>query len=204
MQSQGKLLILEGLSRTGKTSVAKQLESEGWINLSIPNKTLFQYHKIHIPAIYQGMHIAIMETAKRFLRNGKNVCLDRSFVSELAYSKVFNRQTLMDPEGAIEELNDLNMTMVLFDVSHKNYIDRIPHEAKIYSKEIFDTMRNEFDIAFSFSSYAHNRNNSNNTYLTIDTNLVSIKDSINFIKEKLNEKNSNSNRELRAHRLGSG
>ncbi len=94
------LIILEGLDRVGKTSVAQLFESKG-------------YELIHMSAPPKG------QTADLFLEEmmeiissaaHRDVVLDRSYYGETIWSKVYGRESLIDDQG-IEVLQELEATV---------------------------------------------------------------------------------------------
>jgi hypothetical protein len=97
------LIVLEGLDRTGKTTVAQYYESLG-------------YELIHMSAPPKGM------TADQYLQemvdlvssaSTKNIVLDRSHYGELVWSSVYGRSPLISEEdlSTLREIEDVVGTM---------------------------------------------------------------------------------------------
>lgn len=83
------LIILEGLDRTGKTTVAKYFESKGYelIHMSAPSKNM-------TPDSFLQEMIDIVSSAAT-----KDICLDRSYYGECCvWPEVYGRKTLLSPE----------------------------------------------------------------------------------------------------------
>ncbi len=90
------LIVIEGVDRTGKSSVANDFESKGFkvIHMSAPPKDTN-------PDFYlQEMIDVVMEAATN------NILLDRSYYGELIWSKVYNRESLLSKQD-IEMLREL-------------------------------------------------------------------------------------------------
>jgi hypothetical protein len=92
------LIILEGLDRVGKSSVAQMFESQG-------------YKYVHMSAPPKG------QTADLFLDEmveltasaaAQDIVLDRSYYGETIWSKIYNREPLIDELGleVLRELED--------------------------------------------------------------------------------------------------
>lgn len=94
------LIILEGLDRTGKSSVAAYFQAKG-------------YELIHQSAPPKGM------TADNFLEeqirlvssaSTKNIVLDRSYYGELVWPQVYGRDSLLTEDG-LEVLRELEQSV---------------------------------------------------------------------------------------------
>ena len=94
------LIILEGLDRTGKTSVAEMFEKQGFevIHISAPAKGMTSDQ-------YIGEWVDLLTSIQ-----GKNVVLDRSEYGEVVWPHVYGRQPLLNDE-AIEILREIETNM---------------------------------------------------------------------------------------------
>jgi hypothetical protein len=90
------LIILEGLDRTGKSSVAAHFEAKGFelIHQSAPPKgqTADMYLEEQVQLISSAAH--------------KDIVLDRSYYGELVWPQVYGRESLLSEEG-LETLREL-------------------------------------------------------------------------------------------------
>jgi hypothetical protein len=90
------LVLLEGLDRTGKSTVAAYFETLGFetVHLSAPSKgtTSDQYLQEMIDLISQGAH--------------RDITLDRTHYGELIWPQIYGRKSLLD-EDSIEILREL-------------------------------------------------------------------------------------------------
>lgn len=94
------LIILEGLDRTGKSSVARFYEDKGYevIHMSAPPKGMSADE-------YVGEMVDLLSSL-----SGKDVVLDRSHYGELIWAPVYGRPALLD-EDAIDTLRSIEVTM---------------------------------------------------------------------------------------------
>lgn len=92
------LIILEGLDRTGKTSVAKFFEDKGYeiVHMSAPAKGTSS-------ATYLGEMVDLLTSC-----SGKDIVFDRSHYGELVWPNVYNRVPLLDDEDmeALREIEE--------------------------------------------------------------------------------------------------
>lgn len=90
------LIILEGLDRTGKSSVAAHFEAKG-------------FELIHQSAPPKGMNADVfLEEQMQLISQAahKDIVLDRSYYGELVWPQVYGREPLLSEEG-IEALREL-------------------------------------------------------------------------------------------------
>jgi len=94
------LIILEGLDRTGKSSVAQWYENQGYevMHMSAPPKGISQDE-------YLGEMVDLLSSL-----SGKDVVLDRSHYGELVWPGVYGRKAVLD-DDAIEVLREIEATM---------------------------------------------------------------------------------------------
>lgn len=105
------LIILEGLDRTGKSSVAQMFERQGYeiVHMSAPNKALSQ------PGYTGPSYLdEMVEMMSSFV--GRDVVLDRSHYGELIWPQVYGRAPQLDEESyeILRELEEgLGVTRIL-------------------------------------------------------------------------------------------
>jgi hypothetical protein len=90
------LIILEGLDRTGKSSVARHFESKG-------------FEVIHASAPAKGMTVDLfLEEQLTIIARAasKDILLDRSYYGELVWPTVYGRPSLLTEEG-LEALREM-------------------------------------------------------------------------------------------------
>jgi hypothetical protein len=99
------LIILEGLDRTGKSSVAQHFEQQGFevIHMSAPDKLMFQPE--YLGPSYLDQMVDMLSSI-----GGRNVVLDRSHYGELIWPQIYGRKPLLDDE-AIEILREIEDAM---------------------------------------------------------------------------------------------
>jgi thymidylate kinase len=175
-----KLVILEGLSRTGKTSISEHFQHEGFKNISVKNK-MPDYVK-NLPDFYHGMHII----TNLFLKESNmNIVLDRSFLSEMVYSKFFGRSTYIYEGDVVNDLLENNdFTFVYLTNNHDTYLKRTPKDRIIYNKNEYWIQRDLFD---QYYESLKNRNEDwSNRFVKIDTTENSIENCIHIINNTIN------------------
>jgi thymidylate kinase len=175
------LIILEGLSRTGKTSISRLISSNyGYRSLSVKNK-MPDYVK-NLPDFYHGMQVYSNEIFRAF--PDQTFILDRSFLSELVYSQFFNRSTYIKEDGIIDDLLQNNFILIYLNNDHTNYMKRSPKDKIIYSDNEFNQQKILFDQFFNEYRNRKSDHDWNNRFLEIST----IENSIYECEEKINSK----------------
>lgn len=100
------LIILEGLDRTGKTTVARFYEEKGYeyIHQSAPSQE-------QTPEEYLDEQIKLIQSAV-----DKDIVLDRSYYGEMVWPVVYGRESLLTPDGLAvlrEVEGDIHVTRIL-------------------------------------------------------------------------------------------
>jgi hypothetical protein len=90
------LVILEGLDRTGKSSVAEHYKSQGYelVHQSAPAKGT-------TPDLYLEEQMGLVSAAAH-----KDIVLDRSYYGELVWPQVYGRESLL-PEDSLDVLREI-------------------------------------------------------------------------------------------------
>lgn len=166
------IIILEGVSRTGKSSIAKSLSEQfGFRCISIKNKNPEYIQSL--PDFYQGMQVYANEMFRAFPE--ETFILDRSFISELVYAKAFERESYIT-EGRIiaDLLHDNNFVIVNLTSTHETYLTRIPKDKKVYTYTEYSKQKD-----FFYWFYEHYKNyyvgkDWNKKFLELDTNYHNI------------------------------
>tara|TARA_R110001606_G_scaffold340064_1_gene488205 strand:- start:165 stop:731 length:567 start_codon:yes stop_codon:yes gene_type:complete len=181
------IIILEGLSRTGKSSITKYFaEKYDYRNISFKNK-MPEYVE-HLPDFYHGIHTLFNQIYREF--PNETFILDRSFLSELVYSKFFNRKTYQKQSDVVTNLLfDNNFLLVYLSNNFTNYKERIPKDKVIFSEKDFLEQKDSFSWYFEhFKNHSH-CDTWKNKFLRVDTTVKSIEQSIQEIEAKLIEQN---------------
>lgn len=181
------LIILEGLSRTGKSSIAEMLSSKyGFRQMSVKDKMPECIENLH--EFYHGIHVMANMMYSAFPE--ETFVLDRSFISELVYSKFFNRSSLINESDSLTDLLlDNNFAIVYLSNTYEKYLERNPKDRIIYSKNDFIVQKDSFDWYFDYYKNNSDSGKWKNRFIEIDTSINSIDESISEI-EKLLIKNS--------------
>jgi thymidylate kinase len=173
------LIILEGLSRTGKSTICKTLSDKyKFRNISIKDK---MPENVKLPDFYHGIHIAMNEIYREFPE--ETFILDRSFLSEIVYSSFFNRKTLQTKDSIKDLLISNKFVLFYLKNTHEDYIKRSPKDRITYSKAEYEQQTNIFDI--NYSAYKILYEESKQNFLKIDTSSNPIETCIEKIEKIL-------------------
>lgn len=179
------LIILEGLSRTGKSTITKVLsEKYGFKNISIKEKMPDYITNLH--DFYHGIHVFSNLIYREF--PNETFILDRSFLSELVYSKFFNRPThQMKCDSVSDLLFDNNFVIINISNTYDKYLERNPKDKIIYTQEDFIKQKDLF--CWHFNKY-QNHNDSptwKSRFVELDSSIRSIEQCIESIETLLKE-----------------
>lgn len=179
------LIILEGLSRTGKSTISSILSNKyGYRNLSIKNK-MPEYVE-NLPDFYHGMHVYANEIFRAF--PNETFVLDRSFLSELVYSRFFERPSYITQGEIINDiLFDNNFILVYFSNRYRNYIERSPKDKIIYSEEQFCRQKDLFEWFFDQHQKHFNDSKWFNRFSRISSVDNTIDECVEQIEHKINQ-----------------
>lgn len=181
------IIILEGLSRTGKSSITKYFaEKYDYRNISFKNK-MPEYVE-NLPDFYHGIHTLFNQIYREF--PNETFILDRSFLSELVYSKFFNRKTYQKQSDVVSNLLfDNNFLLVYLSSNFINYKERIPKDKIVFSEKEFLQQKDYFSWYFEHFKNHDQSNTWKNKFLRLCTTEKSIEHCIREIENKLIEQN---------------
>lgn len=170
------IVILEGLERTGKSTIAEILENNfGFIRFKDHNH-LMEMDSTSIANRLDATLSMIVALDKA----GKNVVLDRFHISELIYGtyyRGYNRENFQHVRYIDEVLSHLNTKLILLERTvDEKYKEVFPHSG--HEKEI-DMMQKDFRYEVD-KSYIENKT----TYNTSEMSFYDVaKDIANFSKK---------------------
>lgn len=178
------IIILEGLSRSGKSTISKELsEKYGFKNISIKNK--MPDYVEHLPDFYHGMHLISNEFFKEF--KDDTFVLDRSFLSELVYSRFFERTSYINNGSIINDLLfDNNFIFVYLTNIHKKYIERSPKDSIVYTEDQFSRQKDLFEWYFDIYKNHSDIREWKNRFIQINSAEYTINQSIELIEDRIN------------------
>lgn len=144
------LIVIEGIDRTGKSTLAKYYESKGYeyIHLGPPPKELLQPG--YVGPSYLDMILDIIQDSSH-----KNIVMDRSHYGELVWSAVYNRNPQLSEEDIeilqeIEEASGVTrilMTDVNAEAHWKRCVDNNEPLTKsqfVKAKSLFATVGHKY------------------------------------------------------------
>ena len=151
---KGLIVVVEGLERTGKTTLCKEFEKRGFVYFK-------DFNRIN-KHICCGME-SRLDTTLTFLQNlsenGVNVVVDRLHLSEYAYGKIFRKGYSMNVDYIDNAISKLNSVLILCkfdnDEEYKNrmllkYTDKQIEEISEEFEYYFDKseIKNKFEYEF--------------------------------------------------------
>jgi len=169
-----KLIILEGLSRTGKTSISNALKDEGYGRIVSVKDKMPQCKDL--TSFYKGCFYAYDAFLESF--DDETFVLDRSFLSEMVYPSFYKRSASIDLKYIIDFVKRNEIHLFLLTNTHEDYMKRKPKDSYVYSSEDYSLL--EFLFHQKLSIVERYINNT-----TINTSSNSITESIDIIKSKL-------------------
>jgi thymidylate kinase len=179
------LIILEGLSRTGKTTIANELAKRyGFRSISIKDK-MPEYVE-HLPDFYHGMHVYMNSVLQSFPE--ETFILDRSFLSELVYSRFFERPSYITQGSVINDLLfDNNFILVYLSNRYPLYMNRSPKDRIIYTEDQFCRQKDLFEWFFDQHQKHFNETKWFNRFIRLSSVDNSIEECIEQIEHKINQ-----------------
>ena len=167
-----KLIILEGLSRTGKTTISNNLKNEGIGRIiSLKEK---RPEDCDVASFYKGIGLISNEFYKAFPE--ETFILDRSFLSEFVYSKFFRRPDSTNREFVEDLLTNNEVIQFYLHNTYEDYLKRSPKDRYIYTEEDYSKITNLFERKlFEYKT---------NT-LSIDTSKNDLQQVYNLIKNHI-------------------
>ena len=151
---KGLIVVVEGLERTGKTTLCKEFEKRGFVYFK-------DFNRIN-KHICLGME-SRLDTTLTFLQNlsenGVNVVVDRLHISEYAYGKIFRKGYSANVDYIDNAISKLNSVLILCKSDNdEEYENRMllkytPEQVKKLSEEFeyyFDKseIKNKFEYDF--------------------------------------------------------
>ena len=136
-------IILEGLDRSGKSSVANLYKQRGYeiFHFSAPDKK-YKDPMYAGPSYFEDMMELYVQLS------GRDVVFDRSIYGELVWPKVYNRDPLLD-EDEIKELQEIELQnlcqhIVMYDKNVKAHWQRCEQNNEPLDKAQFNLARKLF------------------------------------------------------------
>lgn len=141
---KGLIVVVEGLERTGKTTLCKEFEKRGFVYFK-------DYNRInkHLCAGIESRLDTTLTFLQNLSENGVNVVVDRLHISEYVYGKTFRKGHAANVNYIDNAISKLNSVLILCkfdnDEEYKNrmLLKYVPG----YVKELFD----EFEYYFEKS-----------------------------------------------------
>ena len=141
------IVILEGMERTGKSTLAKIFESKGFVNFK---------DKVHNEDFSSNAMLnrysALINMLMALNNKGVNIVIDRFHISDLVYRKVYRSdQSISTHDFFVDDiLASLNASLILCERTiDDDYIKQYPKNRSI---DKIDLLKNSFEYYFDKSS----------------------------------------------------
>ena len=143
---KGLIVVVEGLERTGKTTLCKEFERRGFVYFKDVNRI----NKNH-PAGLESRLDTTLTFLQNLSENGVNVVVDRLHLSEYAYSKTFrsNVRTARNVDYIDNAISKLNSVLILCKSNNnEEYKNRMLLK---YTDKQIEELSNRFEYYFDKS-----------------------------------------------------
>ena len=151
---KGLIVVVEGLERTGKTTLCKEFEERGFVYFKDFNRI-----NKHLCAGMESRLDTTLTFLQNLSENGVNVVVDRLHLSEYAYGKIFRKGYSMNVDYIDNAISKLNSVLIYCkDNDFEEYKNRMllkytPEQVRKLSEEFeyyFDKseIKNKFEYNF--------------------------------------------------------
>lgn len=152
---KGLIVVVEGLERTGKTTLCKEFEKRGFVYFKDFNR--INYHDV---TSLEGRLDTTLTFLQNLSENGVNVVVDRLHLSEYSYGKTFRKMCAKNVDYIDNAISKLNSVLILCKSdNNEEYKNRMilkytPEQVKKLSEEFeyyFDKseIKNKFVYEFA-------------------------------------------------------
>lgn len=151
---KGLIVVVEGLERTGKTTLCKEFERRGFVYFKDFNRI-----NKHLCAGMESRLDTTLTFLQNLSENGVNVVVDRLHLSEYAYGKIFRKGYSANVDYIDNAISKLNSVLIYCkDSDFEEYKNRMllkytPEQVRKLSEEFeyyFDKseIKNKFEYEF--------------------------------------------------------
>lgn len=136
-----KLIILEGLSRTGKTTIANHLRDYSYGRIVSLKEKMPECKDM--TSFYKGCFYSYDAFFEAF--PDETFILDRSFLSEMVYPDFFGRPTSIDANYIFDFVHNHEIHLFLLTNKHSDYVERGPKDRYKYTEDDYTILYHLFD-----------------------------------------------------------
>ena len=144
---KGLIVVVEGLERTGKTTLCKEFEERGFVYFKDFNR--INYHDV---VSLEGRLDTTLTFLQNLSENGVNVVVDRLHLSEYSYGNVFRKLqgTARNIDYIDNAISKLNSVLILCNVDNdfEEYKNRMLLK---YTDKQIEELSNRFEYYFDKS-----------------------------------------------------
>ena len=142
------LIILEGIERSGKSSMIEMLDKKFGKSVKVSNKQPDNVPFEYLGLFYEGAH-QFMNNYFKLLPN-ETFIIDRFFLSEFVYSKKFDRQSWMTIDYVKDLCKHNTVNMIYLKNNYDDYIQRGPKNKIKLNRQDYSEMLQYFDDSISY------------------------------------------------------
>lgn len=137
-----RIIILDGPSRTGKSTITENLcKKHGWKHVQIEKRRPKGYD---LRSFYRGIWDATMSILPQF--ENETFVMDRFIFTELAYASILGRKPCIEDSEALSVLTSNDVFIFYLTNTFEEYRSRSPKEG--YTKSQHDGLLIEFEWLF--------------------------------------------------------
>lgn len=141
---KGLIVVVEGLERTGKTTLCKEFEERGFVYFKDFNRI-----NKHLCAGMESRLDTTLTFLQNLSENGVNVVVDRLHLSEYAYGKIFRKGHSANVDYIDNAISKLNSVLIYCkDNDFEEYKNRILLK---YTDKQIEELSEEFEYYFDKS-----------------------------------------------------
>lgn len=141
---KGLIVVVEGLERTGKTTLCKEFEKRGFVYFKDFNR--INYHDV---TSLEGRLDTTLTFLQNLSENGVNVVVDRLHISEYSYGKTFRKMSAKNIDYIDNAISKLNSVLILCKSDNdEEYKNRMLLK---YTDKQIEELSNRFEYYFDKS-----------------------------------------------------
>lgn len=143
---KGKIIILEGLERTGKTSIASELEQLGYIIFKDRNRVSEKWESNMVA----GHFDVLLTMLQKLSEAGVNIVMDRFYLTEMVYGKRFRGSVASNCKYIDNAMAQLGAVMVL-TYTNETYEQYSKRALINYDEKFFVESQENFKLLYEKS-----------------------------------------------------
>lgn len=144
------ILILEGVDKSGKTTLANIIAKKNDSFLSLVSHDKQPKDITNREDFYYGFNLAYKAIEEAFLQNNKDLVIDRFVLSEYVYAKAYSRPSKIDNKFVDSVFYEKPVYCVLLECTYDEHCERCKNcQEEIIEKDNFELQLQLFRKKFS-------------------------------------------------------